>query len=139
MQVVSHGRRDAIIFLLSNDEAGGCIQDGLEWTHVDCTGGAKNAVAVIHAWYNFCQICIYYKWDSHWSIVICKRYFRSLLGKFILIVSYELQYSWWDTNDFSELKVLRHLKHTYLAWPCFDVFKYYSLLISVKYFPIYTI
>ena len=49
MQVVSHGRRDAIIFLLSNDKAGGCIQDGPEWTHADCTGGAKNAVAVIHA------------------------------------------------------------------------------------------
>ena len=52
-------------------------------------------------------------------------------GSSIFIASHDLQYSWWDANDFSELKVLRHLKHTCLTWPCFDVCTDNSLLISL--------
>ena len=36
-------------------------------------------------WQLWCEgfkICIYYKWDPHWPIVIFKRNFRSLFGKF---------------------------------------------------------
>ena len=43
-------------------------------------------------------------------------------GSSIFIASCDLQYSWWEANDFSELKVLRHLKHTCQTWTCFDVF-----------------
>ena len=33
-------------------------------------------------WREGFKICIYNKWDSNWPIVIFKRYFRSLFGKF---------------------------------------------------------
>ena len=85
-------------------------------------------------WQLWCEgfkIYIYYKWNPHWSIVILRRYFRSLFWSSIFIASCDLQYSWWDANDFSELKVLRHLKHTCLTWPCFDVCKDNSFLISL--------
>ena len=52
-------------------------------------------------------------------------------GSSILIASYDLQYSWWDANDFSELKVLRHLKHTCQTCSYYDVCKDNSLLISL--------
>ena len=35
-------------------------------------------------------------------------------GSSIFIASCYLKYSWWDANDLSELKVLRHPKHTCL-------------------------
>ena len=72
-------------------------------------------VAVIRVWLTcwqlWCEgfkICICYKWNPQWSIVIFKTNFRFLFRKFNLIPSCDLQYSWWDTNDFSVLKVLRH-------------------------------
>ena len=61
---------------------------------------------------------------------VLKDIFHPSLGSSIFIASCDLQYSWWDANDFSELKVLRHPKHTCLTWPCFDVCKDDSLLIS---------
>ena len=46
-------------------------------------------VALVRVWLTCWQlwcagfkICIYHKWNPHWSIVILKRYFRSLFGKF---------------------------------------------------------
>ena len=45
-------------------------------------------VALVRVWLTcwqlWCEgfkICIYYKWNPHWSIVILKSYFRSLFGK----------------------------------------------------------
>ena len=52
-------------------------------------------------------------------------------GSSIFIASCDLQFSWWDANDFSELKVLRHLIHICLTRPCFDVCKDNRLLISL--------
>ena len=37
--------------------------------------------------------------------------FDPSLGRTIFIASCDLQYSWWDANDFSELKLLRYLRH----------------------------
>ena len=83
-------------------------------------------------WCEGLKICIYYKWNPHWSIVILKRYFRFLFGKFNFYSCFRwFKYSWWDANDFSVLKVLRHLKHTCLTWLFFYVCKDNSLLISL--------
>ena len=46
--------------------------------------------------------------DLSWSL---KYTFVPSLGSSILIASCDLQYSWWDANDISVWKVLRHLKH----------------------------
>ena len=45
------------------------------------------AVALVRVWLTCWQLwregfIIYNKWDTNWPIVICKRYFRSLFGKF---------------------------------------------------------
>ena len=82
-------------------------------------------------WCEVIKICMYNKWDSYWDIVILKYIFDPSSGSSILIASYDLQCACWDDNDFSELKVLRHLKHTCLICPCFDVCKDNSLLISL--------
>ena len=58
-----------------------------------------------------------------------KRYFRSLFGKFNFHSLMRFTILMMRCNDFSELKVLRHLKHTCLTWPCFDVCNDNNLLI----------
>ena len=79
------------------------------------------------------KISIYYKWDPHWPIVIFKYIFVPPLGSSILMAWCDIQYSWWDANDLSEEKVIRHLKHTCLTWPSFDVCKDNSLLIYLMH------
>ena len=79
-----------------------------------CVAIIRVWLACWQLWCEGCKISIYNKWDSHWPIVIFKRYFRSFSGSLILIASCDLQYSWWDANDLLVLKVLRHIKHTCL-------------------------
>ena len=82
-------------------------------------------------WCEEFKIRIYNNWTRIDLLWFLKDIFDPSSGSSIFIASYDLQYSWWEANDFSELKVLRHLKHTCLTWPCFDVCKDNSLLISL--------
>ena len=94
------------------------------------------SVALLRVWLAYCGVK-----DSKSAYTInvtridlvwfLKDIFDPFSGSSILIASYDLQYSWWDANDFSELNVLKHLNDTYLTYPCFDVCKDNSLLISL--------
>ena len=78
-------------------------------------------------WQLWCEgfkISLYNKWDSHWPIVLFKRDFRSLFGKFnfdsfvwftILMIT-----CWWFLGNES----IKTSNHTCLTCPCFDVYLY---------------
>ena len=54
------------------------------------------------------------------DLLFLKDIFDPSSGSSIFIASYELQYAMlWDASHSFQLKILKHRKHTYLAWPFF--------------------
>ena len=96
-----------------------------------CVALLRIWLAYWQLWCKGIKISIYNKWAHIDLLWFLKDIFDPFSGSSFLIASNDLQYSWWDANDFSELKVLRHLKHTRLTGPCLNVCKDNSILISL--------